>query len=161
MKEKIVTFERLQEVLDCDPETGIITRKITQGKALQGFVYTADQTINVDGHNLRVNRIVWAFHNGMWPPDGYWVDHKNGIKGDNRIANLRLATPTQNQQNKAGYGTYAKGVTCRDRKLNPFQAKIRVNGVRIHLGSFGTEEEAAEAYREACLKYHGEFACPT
>jgi hypothetical protein len=61
-------------------------------------------------------------------------------------------------QNKSGYGAYPKGVTWRDRKENPWQAKIRVNGIRIHLGSFADMEEAAEAYREAAKLYHREFA---
>jgi len=87
-----------------------------------------------------------------------YVDHINTIKADNRIINLRLATPTQNQQNKSGCGVYPKGVTWRDRKEKPWQAKIRVNGERLHLGSFETMEEAAKTYQEASEKYHGEFA---
>ena len=126
---------------------------------MSGQLFTDAQTISVLGVQIKTNRLVWALHNGIWPLDGMWVDHINGVKADHRIVNLRLATPTQNQQNKAGYGTYAKGVTWRDRQMNPYQAKIRVNGKRIHLGSFASEEEAAEAYKEACIKYHGEFAC--
>lgn len=156
-----VSVERLREIFEYDPKTGIITRKVSHINALIGYTYRDSSGISVGGSHIRPGRLAWALHNGTWPPEGYWVDHINGIKADNRIVNLRLATPTQNQQNKAGYGQYSKGVTWRDRIRKPWQAKIRVNGQRLHLGSFETEEEAAQAYQEACRKYHGEFACPT
>lgn len=159
--EENVPIERLRQLLSYNPETGVITRIASYGRAIEGQEFHEAIHISVDGYHIRANRIAWALHNGMWPPVGYWVDHKNTIKVDNRITNLRLATPTQNQQNKAGYGAYAKGVTWRDRIGKPWQAKIRVNGERFHLGSFASEEEASKAYQEACLKYHGEFACPT
>lgn len=155
---KKISIERLCELLSYNPETGEITRILSYGRAISGQIFTDANVISVDGIHLRANRIAWALHNGMWPPDDYYIDHINGIKADNRICNLRLATPTQNQQNKAGMGQYAKGVTWRDRKEKPWQAKIRVNGLRIHLGSFATEQEAANAYNEAATKYHGEFA---
>lgn len=154
----LISIERIKELFCYDPITGIVQRIKSEGKAIAGQIYT-NTHLTIDGYQVRTNRLAWALHNGCWPPIGYWVDHKNGVKSDNTIINLRLATPTQNQQNKAGYGQYAKGVTWRDRKERPWQAKIRVNGDRLHLGSFETEEEASEAYQQAALKYHGEFAC--
>lgn len=132
---------------------------MSYGRALAGQEFNDAHSISVDGVHIRPGRLAWALHNGMWPPEGYWVDHVNGIKAINSIVNLRLATSTQNQQNKAGYGQYPKGVTWRDRIEKPFQAKIRVNGDRIHLGSFATVEEASNAYKQAAIRYHGEFAC--
>lgn len=154
----MLTIELIRELFDYDPETGMITRKVSYGRANAGQQFITACNISVLGRPIRPGRLAWALHNGDWPPEDMFVDHINGIKADNRIANLRLATPTQNQYNKAGTGTYAKGVTWRNRKDKPWQAKIRVDGVRIHLGSFVTQDEAAEAYREACIRYHGEFA---
>lgn len=142
-----------------NPLTGEIKRTLSYGRAIAGQCFNDANSINVYGTSIRPARLAWLLFHGDWPPNGYYVDHINGIKADNRMLNLRLATPTQNQQNKAGSGGYAKGVTWRDRKSKPWQAKIRVDGARIHLGSFATHDEAAEAYRKACLEYHGEFAC--
>lgn len=152
-----VQISLLREYFSYDPMTGYITRKKSYGRALKGQVFRDGHSISVFGTHMRHNRVAWAVFTGKWPKQ--LVDHSNGVKSNNRWTNLRLATPTQNQQNKASYGQYAKGVTWRDRKEKPWQAKIRVNGERLHLGSFTTEQEAAEAYRQAALKYHGEFAC--
>src|SRR5882724_2447820 len=155
------SIERIQELFDYDPEVGLITRTISYGRAIAGQCFVSPDIISVEGIPTAFAELAWALHNGIWSPEGYWVDHKDRIRANGRIANLRLATPTQNQQNKAGFGVYAKGVTCRfdGSRANPFQARIRVNGKRILLGSFEIEEEAAEAYRQASLKFHKEFSC--
>ncbi len=152
-----MTPELIRLLFTYDPETGTFARKCDYGKGLIGQTFES-QTIKVDGAQYMITHVIWVLHHGDWPPIGYWIDHKDGVKANRKITNLRLATPTQNQQNKAGYGAYSKGVTWRDRKIKPWQAKIRVDGERIHLGSFETEEEAAEAYKQAAAQYHGEFA---
>lgn len=92
------------------------------------------------------------------------VDHINGNGLDNRRMNLRIATPRQNTGNRRPCGggvSRFKGVYL-DRRSGRWQAAIgqRHKGIKTqkHLGSFGSEIEAAQAYdREAVLRY-GEFA---
>lgn len=93
------------------------------------------------------------------------VDHKNGNSLDNRKENLRLATTTQNAQNRKKMSgilgkpcaSKFKGVT----KSGPkWRCGILSNGKYISLGTFENEIDAAKAYNEAAIKYHGEFARP-
>lgn len=97
-------------------------------------------------------------HYGEWPSDD--LDHINMCKTDNRIINLRQCNDTLNSFNRpkkddARHSQY-KGV---DLHKGRWRARIRPgDGTRIELGHFATEDQAAEAYREAAKKYHGEFA---
>lgn len=93
-------------------------------------------------------------------PPGKQVDHINGNGLDNRRANLRLATASQQQQNRAlgknntsGY----KGVGWWPRQRR-WHASIQYHGEIIHLGYFKSKEAAARAYDRAARKYFGEFA---
>jgi hypothetical protein len=92
------------------------------------------------------------------------VDHKNGDGLDNRRENLRTATAAQNTYNarKRTLGTSKyKGVNKDDggRCGMIWRSRIRVDRKLIHLGRFGTEEEAARAYDEAARQRFGKFAC--
>ena len=90
------------------------------------------------------------------------VDHINGDTLDNRRSNLRLCSHRENirncvisKNNTIGY----KGIWIRnDGRKKKYAAEITFNYKRIKLGSFYTLEEAAEAYNEAALKYHGEYS---
>ena len=95
-------------------------------------------------------------------PDNMFVDHINRNGLDNRKANLRPATVSQNARNcaKSRRRTFCsrfKGVTWhRGKKL--WQTKIVLNQKHIYIGSFKDELQAAKAYDKAAKKYHGEFA---
>ena len=88
------------------------------------------------------------------------IDHKNGVKVDNRRDNLRKSTNQQNQCNKgkqknntSGY----KGVHL-FKPTNKWAAAIKVHSKSISLGHYSNKIDAARAYNRAALTYHGEFA---
>ena len=94
-------------------------------------------------------------------PPGLVVDHINTDSLDNRKANLRLATHSQNSCNsrrdKSNTLSRYRGVSFSKRKQKWFAA-IRANGKKIWLGYFDNEIDAARAYDNAAKRYHGEFA---
>lgn len=88
------------------------------------------------------------------------IDHRDGNGLNNKRKNLRVATCTQNNRNarlRNDSTTGFKGVHLK-KSSRRFQALIRVDGVRIHLGCFDTAEEAHAAYCVAAQKYFGAFA---
>lgn len=109
------------------------------------------------------HRLAWFLHYGEWPSKD--LDHKNRVRTDNRIENLRECTQLENTRNRAKQPAYGdrtcrsthKGVTWHKRRQR-WMARIQVEGRRIHLGEFDSEEVAAEAYRAAAAYHFGEFA---
>ena len=89
------------------------------------------------------------------------VDHANRDGLDNRRANLRRCSKSQNHQNqqpRSDRKSRFKGTSRYVDRPGLWRARIVVNGVRIHLGCFQSEEEAAAAYDAAALQSYGEFA---
>jgi len=76
-----------------DTKRGLITN-IKTGKLYRS---TKNYYIHI-GNNL-AHRLIWEYVNGSIP-DGYFIDHINGIRNDNRIENLRLVTTAENSQNR-------------------------------------------------------------
>src|SRR5260221_459995 len=148
----------ISELFLYDPSTGLVTRKTSRGPCRAGSIVAGDY-VKIDGYSYVLARVVWCLHYNEWPPTDMLVDHENRIHGDNKIGNLRLATYSQNSFNQGARAIYAKGVYRRDRNIRPWAARIMVNGKSKELGSYLTHDGAAEAYRQAALKHHGEFAC--
>lgn len=107
---------------------------------------------------FKAHRLAWLFTHGEWPSEQ--IDHINGERDDNRIENLRLATPSQNMANRklnANNAAGAKGV-CFHKGAQRWRARLQVNGTRIHLGDFKNKEAAEIAYAVAAKMHFGDYA---
>lgn len=82
------------------------------------------------------------------------IDHKNRDKQDNRVENLRLATPSQNAQNQERARGF-KGVS--QLKTGRWMARICREYTSYYLGVYKTKEEALAAYDIASKAVHGDF----
>lgn len=92
--------------------------------------------------------------------EGEQVDHINGDRLDNRRANLRIATQSQNNANqglRADNKSGVKGVHFCKTRLR-WVAQIKVNKKAILLGRYQTEAEAIAARLAGEQKYQGAFA---
>lgn len=106
---------------------------------------------------ILAHRLAWALHFGRWPDQA--IDHINGDRTDNRIANLRLATVAENTRNGKRRSTNTsgyKGVSLTEN--GQWRATIVAGGRQSYLGRFSTAEDAHAAYVKAASRLHGEFA---
>lgn len=155
--------ERLRHLLHYNPDTGAFTWLVSNSPIAKvgneaGCIQktTGYILIGIDGRLHRAHRLAWYYVHGKWP---YQIDHINGIKGDNRVSNLRECSSSQNAQNigaRANNGSGYKGITATPE--GRWMARIAANGRRQCLGTFATKEEAHAAYSDAAQRLHGEFA---
>lgn len=159
-----MTPERARELFAYDPETGIMTNRVTRcNTARAGEAVGSDKgngylQVIVDGHNYLVHRLAWAIVTGEWPKKH--VDHENTRRSDNRWINLRDATVSQNLQNarrRRDNRSGVKGVYWRKDKRK-WCARAAVHGKVHYLGDYLTLAEAAAARRIGAERLHGEFA---
>src|SRR5262249_27099557 len=147
-----------------DPCTGEFTWLVNAGRhgRVGGAAGHLDESqgyvlVGICGESYRAHRLAWFYVHGQWPPQE--IDHINGNRADNRIANLRLATDAENAWNasrRSDNSTGYKGVSMY--KNGKFMAYVHKGRKRHHLGYFDTPEAAHAAYVKAAAELHGEFA---
>lgn len=115
--------------------------------------------IFINGTYNFAHRVIWIMHNGEIPA-GLVIDHINGERADNRLANLRVCTFQENHynrkprsDNKSGF----RGVSWHKQKQK-WVAQITVGGKSKFLGFFANPEDAYIAYCKMALEHYGEFA---
>ena len=157
--------DRLRELLDYAPDTGTLRWKMTNsnrapagsiaGEAPSGHGY---RQIGIDGDRYRTHRVIWKLMTGRDPVAE--IDHVDGDRSNNRWANLREASHSENGCNKPPPRSNTSGFkgVYFDRFAGRWKAQIKFAGRRRHLGRFDTPEEAHAAYRSAAARLHGAFA---
>lgn len=157
----ILTLSRLKEVLDYNSNTGIFLWKIKPNPIVNigdiaGYLRSDGYIqIRIDKIYYKAHRLAWFYIYGSWPIDQ--LDHKYGIRHDNRIKYLREVNNQLNQCNqrkaKVNNPTGYLGVTL-IKKNGRFKASIQVKGKLKHLGYFSTAKEAHEVYLAEKRKVH-------
>jgi hypothetical protein len=156
MAEKILTQERLKQVLNYDPKTGLFKRYARLGpkREIAGHVDSGGhRQIMVDGKLYMAHRLAWFYVYGCFPDNH--IDHINRSPDDNRICNLRTATNSQNQQNTKIRKTNVSGFKGigYDKRENKWRARITFKDKTICLGRHKTIDLALEARKQAENKY--------
>lgn len=113
----------------------------------------------VSGKHIRVHRIAWIMTHGDIPAN-LQIDHINGVKSDNRIDNLRLATNADNQCNSVSRSNNTSGTrgVSFHKISGKWVAQISIGGRVKNLGAYDTIGDAAQVYRNASIKHHGRFS---
>lgn len=152
------TADELRAVLRYYPETGHLHWRPRKGLGSRawGEAFTTVTTRGyrqgtVLGYRTSAHRVAWAYVTGEWPEQ---IDHINGDKLDNRIANLRAVCATENQRNRAVQGNSKSGVPGVRWRAGKWEAVIYVASRQISLGRYSDFEEAVKARKEA-EKEHG------
>ena len=157
-------FETVNHLLSYDKDTGVLRWKaqgsggVKAGDALRskdrdGYLYTT-----IKRRFCRAHRLAWLLTHGSMPVGQ--IDHINGIRDDNRLVNLRLASPGENSRNRARQRTSSapyKGIT-QIPQTGRWQAQIKMQGRTIYLGQHDTAEAAHLAYCDASKRLHGAFS---
>lgn len=158
MAEQQLTAERLHEVLCYYPRTGAFRWRVSRGPVAAGSLagttnHAGYIVISIDGHRYMAHRLAWFYVYGEWPADE--IDHRYGVRNDNRLTKLRPATHAQNGQNRhKAYANNRSGFMGVSKLGGRWRATIKVDDKQKSLGYFGTAEEAHAAYLSAKALHH-------
>ena len=152
--------EYLKSILHYNKETGIFTwikcksqqkyREGTTAGCLNAIGYV---TIKVNGKYQLAHRLAWIY---MYDEVPNKIDHKNHIRNDNRLENLRNVSATQNQRNKSMQHNNTSGQTGVHyvKKHKRWRANIYLNNKCKYLGQYKKIEDAIKARKEAEVEYN-------
>jgi hypothetical protein len=122
---------------------GRVKASCIQGRCKFGYI-----SAWIDGKPRKVHILAWIYHYRTKP--SLPIDHINGNPSGNRISNLRCVSHRVNSLNckpRKKRRDLPTGVHMT--KGGRYQAYITVNYVKLHLGCFGSAEDASQCYQKA------------
>lgn len=178
-EKRLPTPEELRALLDYDPDTGVLTWKrrpcLTVGDArfnTRNAYKTAGNRrgryicVSIYDAKHQAHRVIWALVYGVWPPE--MIDHIDGDGTNNRLQNLRLATRSQNMENRfAGRNNSSGHVGLiwradRERWYGQIVRKTPKGRVTYRTRFYRNKQDAIEAYQKMRAKvFHFQPEAPT
>lgn len=150
--------ELVRETVDYDPETGVFTLRSSPkehciGNVLGALDHKGYVRFSIKKTAVMAHRVAWVYCYGYWPREQ--IDHINGDRSDNRIANLRECTNAENRQNlkREGYGVSGH-VGVHKGYGGKWVASIGLSGKRMYLGIYEQLGDAISAYEAAKAETH-------
>jgi len=131
--------------------------KIKAGTKAGSILNSGYCSIVFNGTRYQAHRLVYLLHHGYLPE---YIDHIDGNRLNNLIANLRPATKSQNALNKRFDAKNTSGFrnVYWHKGYKKWRVSLMVGRKTVHIGSFDDLELAGLVAAEARKKYHGEFA---
>jgi hypothetical protein len=167
--ESMLTLEKCKQLFSYDPSTGVFTHRgrrqgVKHGTRAGRPKDNGYRVIEMKGIRkgsvvrIREHRMAWFYVHGTWPEET--IDHINGVRDDNRISNLRLATHVENCRNKRKHKNNTSGYlgVYWDKQKEKWTATVKVDGKTRYLGRFDRKEVAAMVSMCARKRLFGEFA---
>jgi hypothetical protein len=164
-QEVVKRYERLKgdrgfnEFFKYNPDTGKLFWRVDRGQRVKAGDEAGSVSprgylkVKLHGRVYQTHRIAWLLIHGEWPK--FEVDHINGVKTDNRLANLRVATRSANLRNAKRPVTNMSGVMGVNwhKASGKWVAQIKVHGKKQHLGLFENIDDAAAARKAAEIEH--------
>ena len=159
----MISADILRRLFRYEPETGEFfhltraARRVKIGDVAGSVNSQGYRQIRIQGRTYKAHRLAWLYVYGAWPHSN--PDHINGRRSDNRMANLRLASRSQNLANSSVWRRgkdIPKGVSSR--KSGRWIARVQRGGKSHFLGSFSSLAEASAAYAAAAHQLFGPYA---
>lgn len=150
------------DVVDYDPLTGLFTWSVDVSSKCKAGMVTGSPgndgylRIGYKGKYYKAHRLAWEIHNGPIPK-GFIVDHKDRVRDNNKLSNLRLATRQQNSRNSPDRRRKS-GLPRNIRQLRDgYQVIVKIDKEKVRFGVYQDLELAVLVENEVRSKYHGEF----
>jgi hypothetical protein len=158
-----LTYERVRELFDYD-DGHLIWKTLRHFGKIAGCLHKGKEkgywVVQIDGRQYKAHCVIWLWHYGEYP--NHRLDHRNRIKADNHIENLRLATfedlsdEAANGQNRSINSNNKSGCTgvFWNEKEGKWQSQIQFKKKTIYLGRYDKKEVAIAIRKQAEVKYH-------
>jgi hypothetical protein len=147
LESECASFERIKELLEYNPFSGKISRKVSQGGqkvgSAAGYLHNDHLRIRVDGKQYYASRIAHLLMTGNWPNKN--PEHQNQQGCDNRWSNIKDEAGQHENQGVSGLQANntsdLRGVTW-DKNRKKWVSQIHLYGKNIRLGRFDNKDEA-------------------
>ncbi len=146
--EMLITTDILKEYFDY--VEGNLVWRLNKGRIKKGTVAGSPDSkgyiaVKFNQKLYRLHRLIWMWHGKDLPEQ---LDHIDRNPKNNRIENLRSATPLTNQWNTSK----SDGGVSWHKASNKWRARIKMNKKEVYLGVYADYNEAKRVRDEAIIK---------